>query len=304
MALEANAYVSASAATDVVIPTLYNEELQQFQYEQELLRRFGTDVTSRILPRAGNSLYIYKGTEFSVSALTQGTDTPVSALDFNNVQLTVAEYGDAKQIPLDIIEDSFEFIVSDLAYGAASAMAENNDAVIMTALVATSTSDIYPISSGTTRYTSSTIVAAGVLDKEQINQAKKEMREDNRFLKACIVSPKQGKDLRDDADFLDASAFPAGTLSTGVIGKIYGCEIVEHNSIQTATENSVTVYQAVALGEDASGRQKPFVFGYKRMPTMEFDREYNRKRAVTFHYHYRFGAKIVWNEGVYVLKSA
>lgn len=305
MALESNSYLTTDANADGIIPELYNEELQQYQYELEGLRPLGTDVTSRILDRAGNSLSIFKGTQFSVSSLTQGTDTPVSALDFNNVELTVSEYGDAKQIPLDTIEDSFEFLVGDLSYGAAGAIAENNDSVIMTALNATSSSAIYPISSGVTRYTSATIVATAQFTKEQITEARKEMRNDKRIMKYLVISPEQEKAILDDSDFIDAQNYPAGVLVTGALGTIYGVQIIPHTSVTSVTENTdVTVYRAVALGESRDGRQKSFVFGYKRLPVMEFDREYNRKRAVTFHYHYRFGAKITWDEGVIILKSA
>ena len=304
MSLEANAYLTSDAVSDNIIPELYNEELQQFQYELEALRPLGSDVTERILPRAGNNLNIYKGTEFAVGQLTQGTDTPVSELDFDSVVLTVNEYGDAKQIPLDTIEDSFEFLVGDLAYGAASAIAENNDNVIMTELNNTSENAIYPISSGVTRVNNTNIAVTNVFDKEQVTEARRRMRINNRYLKYLVIHPNQYKAILDDEDFIPKDNYPAGILMNASVGKLFGAEVIEHNSVTSVTENSVSVYRAMALGEDRAGRQKSFVFGYKRMPVMEFDREFNRKRAVTFHYHYRIGAKIVWDEGIIPIKSA
>ena len=303
MSLEANAYDTTAANADNIIPELYNEELQQYQYELEGLRPLGTDVTARIMPRAGNSLNIYKGTEFSVGTLTQGTDTPVSELDFDSVELTINEYGDAKQIPLDTVEDSFDFLVSDLSYGAASAIAENNDNVIMTELNNTTEGAIYPLASGSRR-TDADITSGDTFDKEQVTEARRRLRINNRFLKYLIIHPNQYKAILDDQDFIPSDNYPTGTLVSGSVGTLYGAQVVEHNSVTSVEENSVDVYRAMALGEDRAGRQKSFVFGYKRMPVFEFDREFNRKRAITFHYHYRFGSKIVWNEGVIPIKSA
>ncbi len=305
MALETNAYKQSDAATDNVIPELYDETLQQHQYEIEVLRNFGTDVTARIMPRAGNSLNIYKGTEFSVSALTEGTITPVSALDFDNVELTVAEYGDAKQLSWLSIEDSFEFVVNDLTYGATGAIAENNDAVIMTELNTTTTTAVYPIKTGATRYVTGDIVATATFDAEMISEAKRQFQISKRVIKTVVIHPNQEKAVIDQDKFISEDNYAAGVLMNGALGKIYGAQIVPHTSVTSAVENtSVTVYRAIALAESRDGRQKSFVYGYKRMPTMKFDNEIDRNRATTFHYHYRFGAKIVWNEGIIVLKSA
>ena len=304
MALEANAYLTTDAVADNIIPELYNEELQQWQYEQEALRNLGADVTSRILSRAGNNLNIYKGTEFQVGALTQGTDTPISELDFDTVVLTVNEYGDAKQIPLDTIEDSFEFLVGDLAYGAANAIAVNNDNVIMTELQNTTEDEVYPLNTGTRR-TSANIAATDKFDKEQVTEARRRMRINNRFLKYLVIHPNQYKAILDDSDFISKENYPTGILVSASVGTLFGAQVVEHNSVTSVTENTnVTVYIAMAIGEDRAGRQKSFCYGYKRMPVMEWDREFNRKRALTFHYHYRFGAQIVWDEGIIPIKSA
>ena len=82
--------------------------------------------------------------------------------------------------------------------------------------------------------------------------------------KAIVIHPKQAYSLRTDANFIDYSKNPvtAGTiLRTGEIGSVgyQGVAVFVSNQITSATENSITVYKAIALG-----RNNPFVFMPKK----------------------------------------
>jgi N4-gp56 family major capsid protein len=257
------------------------------------------DKSAMIQGKAGSQLQVIKETKFSVAGLTEGTETPVSALDFDPVVLTISWYGDAKQMTKEVIAYAFPFLMDDLKYGASRALAENRDVQILTELANTSTSAVYPISSGTTRYTSSTIVAGGVFAKEMVNEAKRVLRLANRELRFIVIHPNQEKALLDDDSFIDASKYGSTMpIMNGEIGMIYGARIISHASVQTATENSTTVYLGYGLAERA------FMFAQKISPVFEFDEELKRERAVTFHYYEAFGVKILNSDAIVPLKSA
>jgi len=303
MAIDTNAYDRATSTSKGTVPTLYDEIAEKFIYERELLRPLGVDKTGMILGKPGKSFQVFKETQFSAGKLTEGVDTPVSALDFNSLTLTVEWYGDAKQISKESLSENFDFVWGDIREGASNALGENRDNVIMTELLTTTSSDLYPISSGTTRYTSSTIAAAGVLTYEQMTEAWKQMRINRRSLQSIVVYPTQYKALMNDDKFVNADYARAGTLN-GEIGRVMvgdnprGVAIIPHTAVQSVTENSTTVYVAVALGN------KPFIYAQKINPVFEFDEETKRSRSVTFHYYEVFGVKIFYNESVIPLKSA
>jgi len=298
MSLETNAYKRANATSDGVVPNLYNDQSEKWLYEAEVLRPLCIQDT-RLLNKPGRTVNWYKDTAFSVSALTEGTDTPVSALDFNSIVVSIAWYGDAKQLSKETISENFAFVLGNLRYGCSNALAINRDVQIMTEMLNTSESAIYPFSSGTTRYTSSTIVAAGQMTYEQVTKVRTEMRKDRRTLKDVIVHPDQMYSLMNDDKFINADYFRDQSLMNGVVGKFPGnINVIEHTAVQSATENSITVYQAIGLAD------RSIIYAQKVSPVFEFDEELKRKRGLTFHYYEAFGAKILHTEGIIPIKSA
>lgn len=298
MANDANAYERAESTADVTTPNLYDAAAEKYMYEQERLRPLAIDKSAMILNKPGKQFYVYKETAFTVSALTEGTSTPITALDFNNVQLTVNWYGDAKQLSKEVVSEAFDFVVNDLNIGAAGAFATNRDTVIMTELLNTTTSAIYPTKSDGTKYTSSTIVSTAVLQYDQIVEARAYTRINAKLpIKTIIVHPNQEASLLKDDKFISAD-YSAGTAaSTGIIGRIAGADVIESTAVQSVTENSVTVYVAIALADRA------FMYAQKVNPVMEMDEETKRQRAITFHYYEAFGVKILYSERIVPLKS-
>lgn len=256
-----------------------------------------------ILGKPGKSFQVFGEQQFTVGKLTEGVDTPVSSLGFGSVTLTVDWYGDAKQISKENLSENFDFVWGDLREGASKALGENRDNVIMTELLTTTSSAIYPISSGTTRFTSSTITSAGTLTYEQMTEAWKQMRINKRKLRAIVVYPTQFKALMNDDKFIRSDYSKAGTLN-GEVGRVMigsepgGVAVLPHTAVQSSTENSTTVYSAIAIGD------KPFIYAQKVNPVFEFDEESKRSRSVTFHYYEAFGVKLFYSQSVIPLKSA
>lgn len=296
MALEENAYKVADATSDGVIPNLYNEQSEQYLYEKEQLRPLGVDMSGLVKGKPGSSFDVFKETAFSVSQLTEGVDTPVSALDFDKVTLVINWYGDAKQISKETLAVAFPFVLDSLRRGASGALAENRDLQILLELANTSSDAIYPEGKD-----DSNITVDDTLTKKQIRLARTALFKNKRKPHALIIHPDQEGALLDLPEFIDATKYPGHVLYNGEIGKIYGFRVIVHNSVQVVMEGAssdVPVYIGFALGE------RPFIWAQKIDPVFEFDEEYKRKRALTFHYYEAFGVKILHDESVIPVKSA
>lgn len=301
MSLETNAYTRTEGVAQDVNPNLYDEQAERYLYEAEKLRPLAVDVSSFLLNRPGRSYTKFKGQEFEVSELSEGTDTPVSAIGFDKVTLTVNWYGDAKQMSKEEISEAFDFVVDDLSYGASGALAHNRDVQIMTELLNTSTDAIYPFSSGVAR-TSANISTSDLFQYEQITRASTLMmvsENQEADLQAVIIHPYQKEAIVNDDRFIDKTLYGGNVMSSGLIGEIAGAAIIVSNKVQSVVENTnVIVYQAIALGPRA------FMYGQKVSPVFEFDDEYKRKRAVTFHYYESFGVKNFHENRIIPIKSA
>jgi len=304
MALEANAYERADASTDGVVPNLYDEIAEKYIYEAEKFRPLGIDKSAQLKSTPGKTLQVFKETQFTVSTLTEGTDTPVSALDFGSITLTLAWYGDAKQISLENLSETFDFVWDDIKLGASGALGTNRDNIIMTEWLTTTEDAVYPRNSSGVAYTSANIIAGLALSYSQLVETRTEMRKDRRKMNIIVVHPDQVKDLLNDEKFIDADYNGGQSMAVaGALGKMAGATFIEHTAVQTTVEGTTgtgtcDVYQAIALGERA------FIYAQKVDPVFELDREYNRKRGLTFHYYEAFGVANLHDESIRIIKSS
>ena len=302
MALPANAHGRTQATAQNTVPNVYNDQSDRFLYESVKLQRMAWDQSSRILGKPGKSIDLYKDTQFSVSALTEGTDTPLSALTYENEQLVIAWYGDAKMISKETLSEEFEFVFGEsLNPSAAGAMGENRDVQILLEFANTTTAAVYPINTGITRFDEDDITATAVFTEEQLSEAMRTMRLAHRKPKWLVFHPNQMKAVRDSDKFQSNESYNEDVLRKGIIGTIFGIEVVEHASVQSfaaGAADAVTVYQAYAVAE------KSFVYAQKVSPVMEFDEETKRSRTVTFHYYEAFGVKNFHDAGIVPIISA
>lgn len=300
MALPADARGRSDATTENTVPNVYNEESERFLYEANQLQRMAWDQSARLLGKPGKTLELYKETEFSVSELTEGTDTPLSALTFDNEQLTVGWYGDAKMISKETLSEEFEFVFNDsLNRGAAGAMGVNRDHQILLEWENTSTGVVYPIDTGATRFTDANVDATATFDYEVVSEANRLMRLNNRKARWLVIHPNQEKSVKNIDSFQRADYYDAMVIKNGIIGTIDGAEVVVHSGVQSSEATSgTTVYHAFAVSERA------FVYAQKVAPVMEFDEETKRSRTVTFHYYEAFGVKNLHDEGIVPIFTA
>jgi len=298
MAVDANAYKVASGTADGAIPLLYGTEVIEQLYEAQKLVGLGKDI-SHMFSGAGLTQQIPTDeTHWAVAALTEGTDTPISALDFDKMTITFAWYGDAKEFTIEAEAVVLPYVLADFRGKAAKAIGENRDNVIITELGNTSTSAIYPFKAdGVTKFTSADIDSTAVFQYEQIVSAETQMIEAKLALKSCVVPARFRMAMLKDERFLSNDNFNKDVMEKAQIKTVAGTEIILHNSLPTVTENSVSVGIGYAL------MAKPFFYAQKKQPVFELDRINILKRSWTFHYYEAMGVKNIRDAGIIPMKA-
>jgi len=294
MAVSANAYQTTSANSDYTNPIIWSPQAEKYIYESNPFQQYAVNDT-RFLNSPGRQGNYTLETAYASGRLTEGVETPISDLTFNQVTITFYGYGDAKQVTDEQIETGFDYVVNDIRYGALGSMGENRASVIVTELMTTTSTGIYPNGK-----TSGTITSADTFNTDMIADVGTAMEETQaRECNAIIVHPRQANSLKKLAQFTDSSKLGSDrVIRTGMIGEYLGIDILVSNHITTATENATTVYKAIALG------RRPYIFAQKRTFEFSMEREKQRDRAMTFSWWEMFGVKILHNESVIIMTSA
>ena len=289
-----NAYARYSANSDYTNPIVWSPSAEKYIYEANPFQAYAIN-DSRFLNKPGKQGNYTLETAYSMGQLTEGVATPISDLTFNQVTIDFYGYGDAKQVTDEESVTGFSYIKEDIKYGAMGAMSENRASVIVTELMTTSSTGLY--SNGKT---STNITVSDTFNTDMMANVGTSMEETQaRKCRVVFIHPRQANSIKKLEQFTNASQLGSDRLiRTGMIGDYLGIDIIVSNHITSATENSVTVYKAIALG------RKPFIFAQKRV--FEFHREYETKRdrGETFSWWEMFGVSILHNESIIVMTSA
>jgi len=296
--VDANAYLISDAVSESATPIIYGEEdvLREKLFTAQKLPQRMDDI-SGMAKGAGNKIQLPEElSTWAVSTLTEGTATPISALQFGADNLLFVWYGDAKQWTLEAQSVVYPYVLSRMRGNALKAFGENRDDIIIGELLNTTSTAKYPVNGGT-EATSATIDSDDTFQYKQVARARRQMEINNLDLAFVIVHPTQALSIDTDDNITDNTKYNVGMIEHGVMKDIYGTEIISHSSIQSVTENSVTVYQALACME------KPAFYASKVAPSMDMFKENPRERAWTFHYFEAFGVKLKRDNGIIPLKS-
>jgi N4-gp56 family major capsid protein len=293
MAIETHNFTTGATSHAYVAPTLWSNAIEKQVYEAEIMRPLGITDT-RGFGTAGKQINVAKGNTFTVSALTDGTETPVTAITYDQVTVTFVEYGDAKQVSMKEVMEAFESTMADMTYNAGQALGVARDNIIIDALDAGATATIY-----SNDVVATTITASDTMNTALLADAKTAGRLLNFNKKVIVIHPNCENSLFKLSAFVDASQYGGReAVLNGEVGRYLGMVIISHNNINTTTENtSFTVYKNLALGE------RSFVFAPKKSAVMEWEREANRDRAVTLHYWEVYGVSVLNAESIHILKA-
>ncbi len=294
MAISTNHFNTGTTSAGYINPIIWSPTSEQYIYENAVFQKLGI-TDPRQLNKPGKQYnYQFAGSS-SLGALTEGVAIPVSAITYTQVTVTFNSYGDAKQVSSDELNEGLTYILSDIKAGALGAMIENRDSTIVTELLNTTSTGVYP---GTA--TSSTISSTDIFNIDMIAKVETMMEQSQaKKCDAIVIHPMQKYSIITSDGFTKASEYGGGAkVSSGLLGDYYGVRMYVSNHITTATENSTTVYKAIALG------RKPFVFMPKKNFVFNFEEETKRERTLTCSYWEKYGVKILRNPSVIIMTSA
>ncbi len=294
MAVSANAYATYSPNSDYTNPIIWSPESEKYIYESAVFQQYAVK-DPRFLNKPGRQGNCTLETGYSMGQLTEGVATPISALSYTQVTIDFYAYGDAKQVTDEEIATGFSYIMGNIKYGALGAMGVNRDSVIVTELMGTSSTGIY--SNGKT---SANITTSDTFNTDMVANVTTAMEETQaRQCNAIVIHPRQKNSLLKLTQFTDASKYGSDrVIKNGQIGDYLGIDIVVSNNITTATENSVTVYKAIALG------RRPYIYAQKRNFEFNFERERLRDRAITASWWEMFGVARLHDDSIIIMTSA
>lgn len=294
MAIDDNIFKTSMDDAQLVTPQEWAYEIEQFAREQNWFRRLQPSVViyDRV-GQPGNTLKITKNVELSTEPLTDGEDTPIQELSFNQVEITAKEHGGAVQFTKKQLRDQLPTIRQDVIENLGFAVAKEEEKEIIDEAT-NSENSVYANDTD-----DSSISDSDTMDRKTFNKALVEMRKKNRQALFFVVHPKVEGDLRDDDNFVDASYTGTSyTRETGYIGTYYGVNVFASNNIPSEEENGVDVYKNLLLGPRALAIMD------KNPVTLDIDEERAVSRAVTFHVHTDYGVKLLNEESVVVVTSA
>jgi len=295
MANDANIFKNSLTAAGYVTPEEWSEQIEQVAREKSIFRSLSNSIiVMNRIGSAGNTEYIQKNVALSAAALTDGNSASISALSFTQISVSASQFVAATQITLKQLRDQLSTVRNDVILNLGTALAEYEEAAIITELYTTSSADIYADG-----VTSGTIAVTNTFNTELLIDGKASMRGDKKTARNLIVNPVQYADLTKLQQFTDASYLGSDSVNReGFIGRFFGVDVYESTNITFVTENSVTVYQSLLIGDRA------LVILDKKAPTIDIDRGLIQDLSMTMVAYQDSGYQILNEESIRVLKSA
>jgi len=292
MTTSANMFTSGATSASYLNPQIWSDQIEQVAREASVFPALGV-IDNRALGTSGVQINIAKNQAFTAAALTEGVATPVTTMAFDQVTVTFAEYGLAKQISMLQLAYGLKGVFDDITRNMGLALAEKRDSVIVTAASAGAANTLYADG-----VTSGSITSANVFDTDLIANGKTTIRLQKRMAKYLVVHPACENSLLKDTQFVDASEYGGReVVLNGEIGKYLGMKVISSAYITSATENSVTVYQNLMLAD------RPYVWAPKMAPRVVWKEDSVLDRAITFAADEAYGVKVLNSESICVLKS-
>lgn len=210
--------------------------------------------------RPGSTITVPKWAYIGDAAdVAEGADIPISRLTSTTAQWTIKKAGKAVELTDESVLSGMGDPLGEAAQQLRQAIAAKVDNDCLAALYTTSL-----VHDGK----AAQIGVAGIAD------ALDKFGEYGDGTKVLIIHPNQQSTLRKDPDFIRASQLGDQIISTGVIGEIYGCQVLVSGKITTADAGGTTVYNNLIVKPGALG-----IF-LKRNVEVETDRDILAKTTV------------------------
>lgn len=261
---ESNAFISTDSEATKVNPKIWDTQLRDYEEERRVLSTYATTFDFR---QAGRDYTVTVDEEPSAAAaLTETTDVSISSISNRQITFTPTEQGAAYQVTRKEMVRGFFNVMENFSKKLGYKMAKRKDDLARTEIVSNANNSVYVNSVSA----ASDIASTDTLDYDAILEGLKE-NEVDLYLnhRVLVISPQQKQQLLALGTINKANEFGSrDAISRGVIGSLFGVDIVMASNITTETSGSATYARAILLSESETGEQ---ALGYaiKRDPIIE-----------------------------------
>lgn len=263
MALDVNATKLASLIDpEVIAPMIEKKMVDAMKFaplakiDYTLQGRPGSTVT---LPS-----YAYIGDAADVA---EGADIPIAELTESSVTATIKKAGKGVQITDEAILSGYGDPVGEAISQLGTSVASKTDNDVVAILNAIKAPMIY--------------AATGKLTSDVIANSLVKFGEDLDGDKVLLIAPEQLAQLRTSEDWISATDMGVQALMSGVVGMIWGCQVVISNKIVKTGAAPDTTYSNFVVKPGA------LAIYMKRDTLLETDRDIiNKSTVMTVDKHY------------------
>lgn len=231
MALDVNATKLASLIDpEVLAPMIEKKMVDAMKFaplavlDYTLQGRPGSTIT---LPS-----YAYIGDAEDVA---EGNDIPIAELTQSSVEATVKKAGKGVQLTDESILSGYGDPVGEAIDQLGLSIASKTDNDVVAILNAITAPMIHE--------------ATGKLTSDEVANALVKFGEDLDGDKVLLIAPEQLAQLRTTEDWIPATDMGVKALMSGVVGMIWGCQVVVSNKIKTTPTYTITEDEAIKPGK-------------------------------------------------------
>lgn len=290
-----------------LIPQIWAAQLERNLRKRAVFEQSAVVNGDLLAPGAGDTVYIPIWPDLAAAtALTEGTDMPITTMsNASSVALKPSEYGMTVEITRKALDrmkyDGMAATMDRLAYSMSLAI-EGSFAALYNKSVpgGSAMTALYP-----NGHTSTTIVAADTFSDKLLLAGIAQLQTNNNVpfddgYWRLYLSPTQWEALLEDQDVRQDLRWAAPQrLLNGEVGTLHGCRLIVTNYIQTDTENTISVQNAMLIAPRWAA------VAYKRRPEVVVDPTlYDMGRRRRFGVVADFDIELLHNERGVVLKSA
>jgi len=192
--------------------------------------------------------------------LTETTPMTTQALSTSQVEIAVAEWGNAVAVTELLLQASFDDVLASSARLLGLDYARTVDSLLRDTVLAC-TQVVY----ANRRASDTLLQAADIFNSAVVKDAVEILATNNAAKIAndfyvCFIHPHHARGVRDDAEFMNVTAY--GRQYAGEIGRIHDVVFIETTQMPVVavdpdgnpnTQNSFSKYQAVMFGQNAYG---------------------------------------------------
>jgi N4-gp56 family major capsid protein len=246
-----NGFISSDSEATKVNPQIWERILRDYEEQKLVLTPLATPFDFR---GAGSTYTVTVDEAPSAAAETaETTDVSISSVSFRQVTFNPVEQSKAFQVTRAQMARGFFNAMENFSKKLGYAMAMRKDNLCRDEIYDNAGNEV--IVNGVSA--ASDIASSDTLNYDAILEALKDNEEDLYFNhKYLVVSPQQKQQLLALGTINKANEFGTrSAIQSGVIGELFGVQVVMASNITTATAGSATYGRAIVLSESASGEQ-------------------------------------------------